>query len=85
MEETYRFYCNKKCEYYPCHVMDGELNCLFCFCPLYSFEKCPGHYSYLTYKVNKIKDCSNCQFPHRPENYDKIIALLRQLNEDKNV
>lgn len=25
-----------------------------------------------------MKDCSDCTFPHRPENYDKVIGILRE-------
>lgn len=25
-----------------------------------------------------MKDCSDCTFPHRPENYGKVIDILRE-------
>ena len=71
----YKFFCNKDCEYYPCHKGLSEINCLFCFCPLYRDENCGGNFTVLG---NGIKDCSNCVFPHVPANYDKIIERLRQ-------
>lgn len=43
MKESYRFYQNKACEYFPCHPVDDpdSFNCLFCYCPLYLQEKWP--------------------------------------------
>ena len=45
----FAFYTNKECEYYPCHpVPEGtEFNCLFCYCPMYRLEHCPGNPRYL--------------------------------------
>ena len=35
----YAYFCNRECEYFPCHKgADPEnFNCLFCYCPLYVF------------------------------------------------
>lgn len=69
----YRFFQNRKCEYFPCHegVDEAEFNCLFCFCPLYALGKrCGGRCQY-TKEGNK--DCSACTFPHQRENYDRVI------------
>lgn len=77
MEDSYRFFANKKCEYYPCHEGQEEFNCLFCYCPLYSREHCPGNPEYIEYNGKRIKACTNCTFPHQPENYDLIIKLLQ--------
>lgn len=77
MEDSARFFSNKKCEYYPCHKMDGDLNCLFCYCPLYSLKNCPGNYEIKKIREREIKVCTNCTFPHHAENYDKIIRILR--------
>lgn len=76
MSEEYKFFSNKKCEYYPCHKNIDEINCLFCYCPLNSHEKCPGTPKYIEVKGKRIKDCSDCIFPHKKENYDKVINLL---------
>lgn len=73
---SYRFFENKDCIYFPCHQGMEVLNCLFCFCPLYLRENCPGNPTYIENGGSKIKDCTNCMFPHRPENYDNIIRLL---------
>lgn len=73
----YKYFENTECEYYPCHNSD-RINCLFCFCPLYKSENCGGNFSYIYHNGNKIKDCSNCLFPHRAENYDKIIKKLSE-------
>ena len=46
MSNSSKFFANKDCEYYPCHKMEGDLNCLFCYCPLYHLEDCPGNPTY---------------------------------------
>ena len=76
--QHYKFFNHTACEFYPCHDMPAEqLNCLFCFCPLYALgERCGGG---LQYTENGIKDCSTCLFPHRPENYDRICARFAEL------
>lgn len=76
MKNSYKFFSNKECEYFPCHKGVEELNCLFCYCPLHSRKKCPGNPVYLEIRGKTVKDCSNCTFPHRPENYDLIMKIL---------
>ncbi|MCR5687583.1 MAG: cysteine-rich small domain-containing protein [Lachnospiraceae bacterium] len=76
MDDSCRFFANKKCEYYPCHDMDTDINCLFCFCPLYEHE-CPGNYKMTEKNGRLIKNCRDCVYPHLPENYDNIMSLLR--------
>ncbi|MCQ2492764.1 MAG: cysteine-rich small domain-containing protein [Lachnospiraceae bacterium] len=78
MKETkkYSYFSHTECEFFPCHKTDDpeNFNCLFCFCPLYRLEDtCGGHF---TYTENGIKDCSECTFPHKQENYDKILKKL---------
>lgn len=77
--ENYRFFNHSACEFYPCHDMPAEdLNCLFCFCPLYRLgEDCGGNFTYI-YGADgtRIKDCSACTVPHRRENYDYILSRL---------
>lgn len=76
MKNSYRFFENKECKYYPCHNGQQYINCMFCFCPLYEMEKCPGNYRYIESNGRYIKDCMDCTFPHVPENYDRIMSLL---------
>lgn len=76
MENSYRFFENKECKYYPCHTGVSELNCLFCYCPLYSLEHCPGKNEYVEIGGKQVKSCTDCTFPHKPENYDNIIRIL---------
>ena len=76
MSEHYKFFQNKECEYFPCHkVKEAEdFNCLFCYCPRYlKGEECGGNF---TYTETGIKDCSNCLFPHKRENYEKVLKRL---------
>lgn len=82
MENSSRFFENKQCEYYPCHKGLNQLNCLFCFCPMYQKDNCPGNPSYMEHEGKRIKECSECTFPHRPENYDQVIQILS--GRDKN-
>ncbi len=74
--DNFKFFAHKECEYYPCHKGIDEMNCLFCYCPLYLTD-CPGNPSFIVSGSETIKDCSNCLFPHVKSNYDKIISLLQ--------
>lgn len=76
MEQSYCFFENKSCKYFPCHERLADLNCLFCYCPLYHLKNCPGNPRYIEAGGKRIRECTDCTFPHRPENYDKIIRLL---------
>ena len=67
------FFQNTSCKYFPCHkAADPEkFNCLFCYCPLYVLgNACGGNF---TYTDSGIKDCSACLFPHKKENYEKVL------------
>ena len=78
-EKAYAFFQNRDCEKFPCHggVAEKEFNCLFCYCPLYALgEQCGGNYHY-TEKGSK--SCIDCAFPHRRENYDKILARYPEI------
>ncbi|RKJ47268.1 metal-binding protein [bacterium 1XD8-76] len=77
MENSYRFFENRDCKYFPCHKSTGDFNCLFCYCPLYDRQDCPGNPMYRGKDRGNIKDCTNCIFPHRPENYDEMMRWLR--------
>ena len=76
MKNSYKHFENIDCKYFPCHADVQELNCLFCYCPLYPLAECPGNYSYIDSNGTQVKECSDCTFPHEPENYDIIISLL---------
>jgi hypothetical protein len=71
MQNSYRFFQNIDCQFFPCHSID-TLNCLFCYCPLYNYE-CGENYTILS---NGVKDCSNCDLPHMLNGYDYIIDFL---------
>lgn len=76
MENSYRYFENHQCKYYPCHKGQQDLNCLFCYCPMFGFEHCLGNPVYLDENGKRTKDCSHCAYPHRAENYDAIINFL---------
>ena len=78
-ERHYAFFQNRECEFFPCHKgADAEnFNCLFCYCPLYALgRKCGGNFRYTE---KGIKDCSNCHFPHKRENYDKVTGRFQEI------
>ena len=77
----FSFFSNKECEYFPCHKgADPEnFNCLFCYCPLYALgDKCGGNFK-ITEKG--IKDCTNCQLPHKRKNYGYVTGKYQELAE----
>ncbi|MBD9008992.1 MAG: metal-binding protein [Clostridiales bacterium] len=74
----YKYFENRECEFYPCHKSE-HINCLFCFCPLYNIPDCGGSCTYITsHDGRRIKDCTDCLFPHRIENYDAVIKKLNR-------
>lgn len=73
MANNAQFFENKSCQYYPCHKNMAEINCLFCFCPLY-FLACGSAKQKRT--QYGIKDCSDCDYPHIRTNYHNIINRL---------
>jgi len=78
MEMSHQFFENKACKSYPCHQGTEHINCLFCFCPMYHFKNCLGRPEYKQKDGKNIKVCTNCSFPHIPENYDKIMQFLKE-------
>lgn len=81
MNNSSKFFANRECEHYPCHQCAEDINCLFCFCPLYSMTNCPGQYKMIEKNGKKIKSCIDCSFPHRAENYDKIMQVIKYQND----
>lgn len=84
-EKNYSFFQNQKCEMFPCHQIDDEetFNCLFCYCPLYFLgDKCGGNF---TYTAKGIKSCINCNFPHKKENYKKLIDRLKEQKNGSDI
>ena len=79
MEDKYRFFAHRECEFFPCHpgADPGRFNCLFCYCPLYCLGKnCGGNFTILE---NGIKDCSGCLYPHIPENYQAVNSRYQEI------
>ena len=75
----YQFTQNRACEYFPCHkgVPETGFNCLFCYCPLYALgENCGGGFKYLP---SGVKDCTDCTFPHKKENYRAVLARYPEI------
>ena len=76
-ENSTTFFANKDCKYYPCHECDEDINCLFCYCPLYHLDDCPGDHFMKESGGRLVKNCKNCTFPHIASNYSKVIKLLK--------
>jgi len=77
IKNSYKFFNNTACQYFPCHEKPDKehFNCLFCYCPLYMLgDKCGGRFQY----HGGLKDCSACHLPHLPEYYDTIVAKLSE-------
>ena len=77
--ENYKFTQHKECEFFPCHPTQHPetFNCLFCYCPLYALgRKCGGSFRY---NEKGFKDCTNCCFPHRKDNYEKVIGRYGEI------
>ncbi|MBZ0157060.1 MAG: cysteine-rich small domain-containing protein [Alphaproteobacteria bacterium] len=75
--DTSEFFSNHTCKYFPCHETDStQFNCIFCYCPMYFVRNCLGRPRFITSDNKTVKDCSGCDYPHRPENYRKIIGYL---------
>ena len=77
MDNSSRFFENRECEYYPCHKGLKEINCLFCYCPLYGMD-CPGNYRMKEKDGIQVKTCIDCNFPHVPDNYGKVTEYLKK-------
>ena len=79
MGNSYKFFENRDCRYYPCHKGIDSISCLFCYCPLYALgDRCGGNFCYTE---QGIKDCSGCLRPHRKENYDSMMAQMGAVME----
>ena len=77
---AYQFFQNRFCEYFPCHkgLEEKDFNCLFCYCPLYALgDRCGGNFRYTD---SGVKDCTNCNFPHRRENYRAVLKRFPEIS-----
>ena len=85
----YSFFCNRECEFFPCHKTDDpeHFNCMFCYCPLYVLgDKCGGNF---VRTDSGLKDCSNCLLPHHvnsygyiTEHFSSIVEAMEKHSED---
>ena len=76
----YAYFCNKECEFFPCHKLpeNGFFNCLFCYCPLYALgDKCGGGFRYTE---NGVKDCSKCTIPHSEIGYSYVTGKFMEIS-----
>ncbi|KIR04033.1 hypothetical protein P261_02848 [Lachnospiraceae bacterium TWA4] len=51
---------------------------MFCYCPLNGKEHCPGNPRFIESKGKVIKNCMDCNFPHKPENYETVVNFLKK-------
>ena len=75
MKNSYSFFNNKECQYFPCHEVKNldNFNCKFCYCPLYLLD-CGGNYK----MKDEVKDCSQCLIPHSPKADDYVNRILKE-------
>lgn len=86
MSDHCSFVHNANCEYAPCHKgweQEGyakeQLNCLFCYCPMYQASHCLGSPQWISGRYGeRIKDCSNCIYPHILSHYENIMQFMAQ-------
>ena len=77
---SFSFFSNKDCEYFPCHATadPDSFNCLYCYCPLYTLgNQCGGNFCYTE---KGVKDCTNCLLPHSPDAYQTIKSKFSELS-----
>lgn len=77
-KNSHKYFSNKECKYYPCHEGIEEVNCMFCYCPMYHMPDCLGTPKYKIKNGKTVKVCTSCTYPHKPENYDHIMEKLRR-------
>ena len=82
ISKHHRFFEHTECEYYPCHAGIEHINCLFCYCPMYHLENCPGNPEWREKDGRRVKSCVNCTFPHRAENYDAVMQILKSTAQE---
>ena len=83
MENSYKYFKNTDCKYFPCHKgLSDDLIVCFVIVLCIVCQNCPGSKTYIEKNGKKIKVCTDCTFPHRPENYDKIIQILVRNNNN---
>lgn len=66
-----KFFSNIECEWYPCHKDIEDLNCLYCYCPIYYHcgTRAGG------------KECKDCLFPHDPKMHDAIQQCIVNIHK----
>ena len=77
IDNSTTFFANRDCRFYPCHEHDDDINCMFCYCPLYHLDDCPGEYVMTEKDGRMIKNCKDCTYPHVAENFPNIIRILK--------
>lgn len=79
-KNSYKFFANRSCKFFPCHKGLYDLNCIWCYCPIFQYRE--------TNAICQVcGPCEQCTFPHRPKNYDKMIKMLKhyQMEEQPKV
>ena len=67
------FFENVSCKCYPCHKGMDEINCLMCFCPL--FSECENK--------DNGNGCPECTFVHKKDMYPFVMQKLQDAYENK--
>lgn len=73
---SYKYFKNTSCAFFPCHtdVSEESFNCMFCYCPLYFLgDKCGGNFKVVG---ESIKDCTPCLLPHADGSYEYMMKKI---------
>ena len=77
---SYLYFENRDCCFFPCHsdCNDGH-NCMFCRCPMYYNDKCPGISNKDAIILeNGVKDCTKCDWNHRYSNAEELSRYFKR-------
>ena len=44
---------------------------------MYGYDDCPGTGIYVEKNGRRVKVCTDCDFPHKPENYEEVVGFLK--------
>lgn len=60
-----RFFENRACAYYPCHRDIEQINCMFCYCPMYEWSIVREHRSTKRQMAENLRFVPTARIPIR--------------------
>lgn len=72
-KNSWKYFVNKECEFFPCHkgADSDNFSCLQCYCPIY--WHCGTRKGGL--------DCKDCMFPHDPKMHDSLMESIKNIHK----